>query len=222
MFTSLFHPTTFNYQQVFLVVLCSFVCGIILSFVYKLNNATQGKYPLVLAIIPVVSSVIIMLINGNIGTSIAIAASFGIVRFRSAAGTASEIGHLFIALMIGLMNGMGFIFMSLIITLAISLGIIILEYSGFTSPTNKDKRLKITIPENYNYADLFNDIFEKYTNNTDLVRVRTTNMGTLYELTYKLQLKDYRIEKEFIDELRCRNGNLDIVLGVLDREKNEM
>lgn len=222
MFTSLFHPATFNFQQVFLVVISSFVCGIVLSFVYKLNNASQGKYPLVLAIIPVVSAVIIMLINGNIGTSIAIAASFGIVRFRSAAGTASEIGHLFIALMIGLMNGMGFIIMSLVITFAISLGIIFLEYTGFTSTTNKDKRLKITIPENYNYADLFNDIFEKYTNNTDLVRVRTTNMGTLYELTYKLQLKDYRIEKEFIDELRCRNGNLDIILGVLDREKNEM
>ena len=222
MFTSLFHPATFNYQQVFLVVISSFVCGVVLSFVYKLNNSTQGKYPLVLAIIPVVSAVIIMLINGNIGTSIAIAASFGIVRFRSAAGTASEIGHLFIALMIGLMNGMGFIIMSLVITFAISLGIMFLEYTGFTSATNKDKRLKITIPENYNYADLFNDIFEKYTNNTDLVRVRTTNMGTLYELTYKLQLKDYRIEKEFIDELRCRNGNLDIILGVLDREKNEM
>ena len=222
MFTSLFHPATFNYQQVFLVVISSFVCGIVLSFVYKLNNASQGKYPLVLAIIPVVSAVIIMLINGNIGTSIAIAASFGIVRFRSAAGTASEIGHLFIALMIGLMNGMGFIIMSLVITFTISLGIMFLEYTGFTSATNKDKRLKITIPENYNYADLFNDIFEKYTNNTDLVRVRTTNMGTLYELTYKLQLKDYRIEKEFIDELRCRNGNLDIILGVLDREKNEM
>ena len=222
MFTSLFHPATFNYQQVFLVVISSFVCGIVLSFVYKLNNASQGKYPLVLAIIPVVSAVIIMLINGNIGTSIAIAASFGIVRFRSAAGTASEIGHLFIALMIGLMNGMGFIIMSLVITFVISLGIMFLEYTGFTSATNKDKRLKITIPENYNYADLFNDIFEKYTNNTDLVRVRTTNMGTLYELTYKLQLKDYRIEKEFIDELRCRNGNLDIILGVLDREKNEM
>ena len=222
MFTSLFHPATFNYQQVFLVIISSFVCGIVLSFVYKLNNSTQGKYPLVLAIIPVVSAVIIMLINGNIGTSIAIAASFGIVRFRSAAGTASEIGHLFIALMIGLMNGIGFIIMSLVITFAISLGIMFLEYTGFTSATNKDKRLKITIPENYNYADLFNDIFEKYTNNTDLVRVRTTNMGTLYELTYKLQLKDYRIEKEFIDELRCRNGNLDIILGVLDREKNEM
>ena len=82
MFTSLFHPATFNFQQVFLVVISSFVCGIVLSFVYKLNNASQGKYPLVLAIIPVVSAVIIMLINGNIGTSSAIAASFGIVRFR--------------------------------------------------------------------------------------------------------------------------------------------
>ena len=142
MFTSLFHPATFNYQQVFLVVISSFVCGIVLSFVYKLNNASQGKYPLVLAIIPVVSAVIIMLINGNIGTSIAIAASFGIVRFRSAAGTASEIGHLFIALMIGLMNGMGFIIMSLVITFVISLGIMFLEYTGFTSATNKDKRLK--------------------------------------------------------------------------------
>ena len=222
MFTSLFHPATFVYQQVFMVVICSFVCGIILSLVYKMYNTTQGKYSLVLAIIPVVSSLIIMLINGNIGTSIAIAASFGLVRFRSAAGTASEIGHLFIALMIGLMSGMGFIVMSLVITAVISIGIVLLELSGITSHTNKDKRLKITIPENYNYANLFDDIFEKYTNNTDLVKVRTINMGTLYELTYKLQLKDYRIEKEFIDELRCRNGNLDIVLGMLDREKNEM
>ena len=163
-----------------------------------------------------------MLRNGNIGTSIAIAASFGIVRFRSAAGSASEIGFLFIALMIGLMNGMGFIVMSLVITILVSLGILFLEYTGFTSYTNKDKRLKITIPENYNYANLFDDIFEKYTKYTDLLRVRTTNMGTLYELTYKLQLNDYRSEKEFIDELRCRNGNLDIILGVLDREKNEM
>ena len=124
--------------------------------------------------------------------------------------------------MLGLMNGMGYILLSIVSLIIISIFIIILERMGFSSITNKDKKLKITIPENYNYADLFTDIFAKYTNNTDLIRVRTTNMGTLYELTYKLQLKDYNVEKDFIDELRCRNGNLDVVLGVLDKEKNEM
>lgn len=222
MFGSIFHPSSFLYQQVLLVAISSFICGIALAIVYKMFNYSHGKYPVILAIIPIVSALIIMLINGNIGTSIAIAASFGVVRFRSAAGTAAEIGYLFVALMLGLMNGMGYISMSLGALVLICAGVIILEKIGFETSVNKDKRLKITIPENYNYADLFTDIFEQYTNYASLLKVRTTSMGTLYELTYRLQLKDYRTEKEFIDQIRCRNGNLDIVLGALDREKNEM
>lgn len=222
MFESLFHPGSFVYQQVLLVISSSLICGLLLATIYKISNTTQSKYPIILAIIPVVCALIIMLINGNIGASIAIAASFGIIRFRSAPGTAAEIGYLFVALMLGLMNGMGYILLSLVSLVVVSLFILILEKIGFASPTVKDKRLRITIPENYNYANLFTDIFEKYTTNTDLIRVRTTNMGTLYELTYKLQLKDQNEEKPFIDELRCRNGNLDITLGILDREKNEM
>ena len=222
MFDSLFHPGAFVYQQVLLVIASSLTGGLLLATLYKIHNATQGKYPIILAIIPVVSAMIIMLINGNIGASIAIAASFGIIRFRSAAGTAAEIGYLFVALMLGLMNGMGYVVLSIVSLIIVAVFIFILETIGFSSPTIKDKRLRITIPENCNYANLFNDVFEKYTKSTDLVRVRTTNMGTLYELTYVLKLKDYNVEKDFIDELRCRNGNLDIILGVLDREKNEM
>ena len=222
MFESLFHPTSFVYQQVLLVFVSSVISGLLLALLYKTFNPSQGKYPIILAIIPVVSALIIMLINGNVGASVAIATSFGIVRFRSAPGSSAEIGYLFIALMLGLMSGMGFISMSIVAVVLIGLIIFVLEHLGLSSITTKEKRLKITVPENYSYMNIFDDVFDKYTVNTDLVRVRTTNMGTLYELTYKLKLKDNNLEKEFIDELRCRNSNLDVILGVLDREKNEM
>lgn len=194
----------------------------IIALVYRTHNTPSGKYAIILAVMPVLSAAIIMIINGNIGTSVAVAASFGLVKFRSAAGTAAEIGYLFFALTCGLTAGMGYIVLSVAITMIVGGVLMVLEFVGFGDPALNEKQLRITIPENLNYTGLFDDLFQNYTRFARLEKIRTTNMGTMYELSYRLQMKRKDNEKHFIDALRTRNGNLDIILGTVQQERNEM
>lgn len=165
---------------------------------------------------PVLVAGIIMIINGNLGASVAVLGAFGLVRFRSAVGTAAEIGFLFFAMAIGLASGMGFLTLALLLTAVVGATIIVLELLGFANPLVQDRVLKITIPEHLNYQGLFDDLFRSYTRYTHLETVRTTGMGTLYELQYRLRLKSADKEKAFIDDLRCRNGNLDVCFAIPD------
>ncbi|MBR0164799.1 MAG: DUF4956 domain-containing protein [Lachnospiraceae bacterium] len=222
MFQSLFHAGTFSVEHVITTMVIALISGILIALVYRMHNTPSGKYAIVLAVIPVVTASVIMIINGNIGTSVAVAASFGLVRFRSAAGTAAEIGYLFVALAAGLTAGMGFVLLTIVLTLFVGAVLTILEFVGFGDPALNEKQLRITIPESLNYTGLFDDLFHTYTRFARLERVRTTNMGTMYELSYRLQLKRGDVEKPLIDALRCRNGNLDIMLGTVQHERNEM
>ena len=175
------------------------------------KTRSSQSFAITLAILPAVVQIIIMLVNGNIGAGVAVAGAFSLVRFRSAPGSAKEIGAIFLAMAVGLAAGMGYVFLAAILFLSVSAVMIILTATGFGS-RKTEKTLKITIPENLDYEGLFDDLFEKYTLSHELVKVKTSNMGTLYDLEYIITLKS-AVPKSFIDDIRCRNGNLNIVCG---------
>ncbi|MBR3561405.1 MAG: DUF4956 domain-containing protein [Oscillospiraceae bacterium] len=171
------------------------------------------SFALTLAMLPAVVQLIIMLVNGNIGVGVAVAGTFGLVRFRSANGTAKEIGSIFLAMAIGLATGMGYLALAAVFFAIMAAFTLILTTLNFGGRGADERELKITIPENLDYDGLFDDLFAKYARSADLERVKTTNMGTLYELSYSIVLKDAHSTKAFLDELRTRNGNLNIVCG---------
>lgn len=193
--------------------LTSLILGIGIAFVGMYRSRSTQSFAVALAILPVVVQLVIMLVNGNVGAGVAVAGAFSLVRFRSVPGTAREIGVLFMAMAIGLATGMGFVGLAVISFVIISAVILLLTVTGFGKAPAAERSLKITIPENLDYEGLFDDVFAKYAKSAELIKVKTSNMGTLYDLQYSIVLKGDSVPKEFLDELRCRNGNLNIVCG---------
>ena len=194
----------------------SLVLGIGLAFVSQFRARSTQSFAVTLAILPMVVQVVIMLVNGNIGAGVAVAGAFSLVRFRSAPGTAREIGVLFLGMAIGLATGMGYVGLAALTFVIVStalLALTALTALGLGQKDAGERLLKITIPEDLDYEGLFDDLFAQYTTSHTLVRVKTSNMGTLYELEYRVTLRSESIPKEFLDALRCRNGNLNIVCG---------
>lgn len=199
---------------VFLIcTLTSLLLGVGIALVGMFRSRSTQSFAVTLAILPAVVQIVIMLVNGNLGAGVAVAGAFGLVRFRSAPGTAREIGVLFLAMAIGLAAGMGFVGLAVLAFVIISAVLLLLTAVRFGQPAPAERALKITIPENLDYEGLFDDLFAKYTRTHTLVRVKTSNMGTMYELEYRIILPQDSIPREFIDALRCRNGNLNIVCG---------
>lgn len=192
----------------------SLLIGAFLAVIYTYKSRYTKSFVITLAMLPAVVCVVIMMVNGNVGAGVAVAGAFSLVRFRSVPGTAKEIGAIFLSMGAGLISGMGYLAYAVLFSLI--LGAIMLLYHkinfGGTKPVLKEKTLRIEIPENLNYTNAFDDSLDKYTQNYELVSVKTTNMGSLFKLTYNITLKDVAQEKEFIDELRCRNGNLEITM----------
>lgn len=193
--------------------LTSLVLGIGIAYVGMFRSRSTQSYAVALAILPLVVQLVIMLVNGNVGAGVAVAGAFSLVRFRSVPGTAREIGVLFMAMAIGLADGMGYVGLAVLSFVIISAVILLLTVLNFGKKPTCERTLKITIPENLDYEGLFDDIFGQYTRQSELVKVKTTNMGTLYELEYRVVLKSDSVPKEFLDAIRCRNGNLNIVCG---------
>ena len=194
-------------------IFAALILGVLTALVFSFRNRHSGSLILALAVLPPIVTMVIMMVNGNIGAGLAVAGTFSLVRFRSAPGTAREICGLFMSTAIGITCGMGFIGIAAVFFLVMAVFLIALSVFRFGETAASSRQLKITIPENLDYDGLFDDIFEKYTSNHQLVRVKTTNMGTLYELTYSINLKTADVSKQFIDEIRCRNGNLNIICG---------
>lgn len=203
----------FTISTFFICTAISLALGIGTAAVNSYKSSSSPGFAVTLAILPAVVQIIILLVNGNIGAGVAVAGAFGLVRFRSAAGTAREIGALFLAMAIGLATGMGYVVLAVIAFVVISAVLIALTAYGFGKPGTHERILKITIPENLDYDGLFDDIFEKYTSSAVLEKVKTSNMGTLYELEYHIMLKNDTVPKAFMDDMRCRNGNLNISCG---------
>ncbi|MBE6808366.1 MAG: DUF4956 domain-containing protein [Ruminococcaceae bacterium] len=188
----------------------SVILGFLLSITHLYKNRSTKSFSLTVALLPLIVQVIIMLVNGNLGTGIAVAGAFSLVRFRSVPGNAREILSIFMAMSVGLATGVGHIGVAIIFTIILILMNLLYCQLNFGETKKNNRELKIVIPESLNYTDAFEDIFDEYTHNCKLKLVKTTNMGSLYKLVYLVTLKDKNNEKEFIDKLRTRNGNLEI------------
>lgn len=211
-----------SFQSIILCTLASLVLGLGVAMVYMYKNKYSKNFVITLALLPALIQLVIMMVNGNLGAGVAVMGAFSLVRFRSVPGTSKEILNIFFAMALGLTTGMGYVGYAVVFFLIISIAMIVLAGSKFGEKTQAEKELKITIAESLDYNGIFDDLFEKYTNACELVRVRTTNMGSLYELQYHIAIKDQTLEKEFIDEIRCRNGNLNITCGRVPVSKDEL
>ena len=197
----------------FLICLgCSLVIGLILTFAYMYHTRYTKSFVVTLALLPAVVCVVIMMVNGNVGTGVAVAGAFSLVRFRSVPGTAKEIGILFLAMGAGLIAGMGYLGYAILFSLILCAMTMLYTRMDFGTKKNDAlyKTLHITIPEDLDYTDVFEKLFPKYATAWELTNVKTTNMGSLFKLTYNITLRSPDVEKPLIDKLRCRNGNLEI------------
>lgn len=194
---------------------CSLVIGLILALGYMYRSRYTRSFIVTLSLLPTVVCVVIMMVNGNVGAGVAVAGAFSLVRFRSVPGTAKEITMLFLAMGAGLIAGMGYLAFALLFTVIMCLLSIVYSHLDFGCRKNAEtyKTLNITIPEDLDYTGVFEPVLSEYTSFCELVRVKTTNMGSLFRLTYNLTLRDASREKELIDKLRCRNGNLEITVS---------
>lgn len=218
MLDSILHFTSVIDGQITLPVflLCtavSLVLGVLTALVSTFRNRTSQSFALTLAILPMIVQVVIMLVNGNIGAGVAVAGAFSLVRFRSAAGSAREIGSIFLAMAVGLATGMGYVSLAVVSFAVLAAVLLLLQVMRFGEQNSAERTLKITIPESLDYDGLFDDLFKTYTKSATLEKVKTSNMGTLFELQYRIILNGAEIPKPFLDEIRVRNGNLNIVCG---------
>lgn len=216
--------TVIPVQDFLLCVGVSLVIGLILGLCYMYRSRYTKSFIVTLALLPAVVCTVIMMVNGNIGAGVAVAGAFSLVRFRSVPGTAKEITMLFLGMGAGLIAGMGYL--GYAVLFAVVLCILVLIYNrldlGTKKQTTLHKTLNVTIPEDLDYTDVFADIFADYCTACQLVRVKTTNMGSMFRLTYNITLKDPAREKEMIDKIRCRNGNLEISLSVQENVVTEL
>lgn len=208
----------------FLTLAIALALGFLLAVACNIKNRFSKSFLLTLAVIPAVVAVIIIMVNGSIGVGIAVAGAFSLVRFRSAQGSAKEICAIFIAMAAGLAAGTGYLMYAFLFTLITA--VVFVTYSatkfGEKKADKKGKILKITIPEDLDYTDVFKSILDEYTENAELVAVKTTNMGSMFKLTYEIQMKNNVNEKEFLDKLRVRNGNLEISVGRQELQPSEL
>lgn len=190
----------------------SLILGMAIAITYMHETRYTKSFVVTLALLPAIICVIIMMVNGSIGTGIAVAGAFSLVRFRSVPGTAKEICTLFLAMASGLITGTGYLGIAAIFTAIMCLAFLLLNKLDFGYKRNADKykSIRVVVPEDLDYTGVFDDVFKEYTSSCELVQVKTTNMGSMFRLTYDVVLKDPSREKELIDRLRCRNGNLEI------------
>ena len=195
-------------------IFAALILGVISALVHKMTSDKNSQnFIKTLAILPALVTTVIIMVNGNLGTSIAVAGTFTLVRFRSIPGNSKEIMSVFFAMAIGLAVGSGYILYAACFTLIVSLVIILFSKLRFGSIANESKILKIVVPEDLDYAEDFKEVFAKYVKESELIQTKTIDMGSLFELTYKVKEKDGIKEKEFIDEIRERNANLKVVLS---------
>ena len=206
-----------------LSMVAALVLGAVIALAYRYKSNYTKSFVVTLAIIPAIVSVVILMVNGSLGAGVAVAGTFSLVRFRSVPGTAKEIGAIFMSMAVGLACGMGFIGAAIVFTVIMCVVVIVYEMVGFGKSGNElNKTVNITVPEELDYGEIFDEIWEKYTKKVDMIRVKTTNLGSLNKVTYNITLKDKGLEKQMIDDLRTRNGNLEISLSMQSTEVTEL
>lgn len=197
-------------ENYLLCIFTAFLCGVIAALTSAIKGQSNKSFSTALMLLPAIVATVIIMVNGNIGTGIAVAGAFSLVRFRSVPGRARDITLIFLAMTVGIISAAGYIVIAVMFTILVSVVVFIMGLL----PSKEDRLLemKLTVPESLNFADEFEDLFKKYTKYTKLVSVRTSNMGSLYKLHYQIELKNRAEMKAFIDEVRCRNGNLEIMI----------
>ncbi|MGN0768843.1 MAG: DUF4956 domain-containing protein [Christensenellales bacterium] len=223
-FESVFPDGTVTAGTFFLCIAVAIATGLVFSFMCYFKTKSSKSFFITAALLPAAVAAVIILVNGNIGTGVAVAGAFSLVRFRSAPGTAKEICIIFVAMTAGLAFGMGYLAYGALFIIIAGAAIALLSATKVfeRKPNIKEKKLCITIPEDLDYSSVFDDLLNKYTEKSDLVKVKSINMGSMFRVTYNIVLKDSSREKQFVDELRCRNGNLEISLERKDFESAEL
>lgn len=198
------------------------VLGLIIALAYMYKNNYSKTFVVTVALLPVIIQSVIMVVNGNLGTGVAVMGAFSLIRFRSAPGSAREIFVIFFTMAVGLACGMGYVMYAGLFTLAVSIMMLALHLLRFGEAGSREKTLRVTIPEDLDYAHVFDDLFRKYTTEHTLQKVRTTNLGGLYELLYLITLTNVDKEKDLLDGIRQRNGNLTISCGTPVAARDEL
>lgn len=200
----------------------SLILGIAVAAIYMFRNTYTKGFVVTLALMPAIVQMVIMLVNGNLGTGVAVMGAFSLVRFRSAPGTAKEISSIFLAMAVGLATGMGYIGIAVVFVVILGGANILLTACPFGEKGAEERYLRITIPESLDYTAVFDEVFGDYLKRWSLLGVKTTNMGSLFRLEYQVTLKDSKEEKKMIDALRCRNGNLEIASSRMTLSREEL
>ena len=211
--------TQITLQSFLICTAVSLVLGLGVALLSRVKNRTTKGYAICLALLPAVVEVVIMLVNGNIGAGLGVAGAFGLVRFRSAQGTARDIAMLFFTVAIGLATGMGYVLLAALFFVIVGAALLVYSLTNLVGNEDRDRLLRIQIPESLDYDGLFDDLLAEYTTDHKLIQVKSTNLGTIYELQYDVRLKSAAIPKEFLDQIRCRNGNLNVICGKFPEEK---
>ncbi|MBQ1448016.1 MAG: DUF4956 domain-containing protein [Erysipelotrichaceae bacterium] len=193
------------------------IFGLLVELIFSFKNQLSPSFKAALVLLPVAMCMVVMMVNGNFGIAVAVAGSFTLVRFRSIAGNGKEITAIFIVMTLGVILGMGYVGIALIFTLIVAVVVILLGVLGVEN--DNWKLLKITIPEDYDYSELFDDIFKNYGVQAEIVKIKSTNLGSLIDLTYKAKFKDSKVDKKMIDEIKTRNSNLAVMVATYDLER---
>lgn len=220
MFNTIFDTTatSLDIKSILLASAAAILLGLVIAFTHLKTSRTTKNFLITLTILPLLVEVVMLMVNGSLGTSIAILGAFSLIRFRSIAGNSKEISSVFLAMAIGLALGMGHLLFATVFTIIAISVIFLLSKTNIFNLSAQPQTLQITVPEDLDYTKLFDDIFKKYTTFAELVRSNTTNMGSLYQLTYDVCLKKSTNEKEFLDALRVKNSNLKVLLSHVSKE----
>lgn len=207
--------------QALISLFMALILGFVISLIYRWKNEASPSLTVGLILMPAVVQAVIFLVNGNLGTGLAVMGAFTLIRFRSVAGSAKDITCIFFAMAVGLATGMGYAMYAVLFTVVVGGVYFLLSTIGYGEKAEV-KSLRITIPEDLEYEGIFDDLLRTYTNKADLCTVKTTNLGSLFELQYRIVLKDTRQQKALIDDIRCRNGNLSVAIGKAAPWKDEL
>ena len=221
MFNSVFDTASVG-LNITTILICSGVAlalGLVIAFTHMKTSKTSRNFLITLTILPLLVEVVMLMVNGSLGTSIAILGAFSLIRFRSIAGNSKEISSVFFAMAVGLALGMGHILFAAVITAITVVVILVLSKTNIFNLSAQPQTLEITIPEDLDYTHVFDAEFKKYTSHHELIRSKTTNMGSLYQLTYDVSLKKSANEKEFLDAIRVKNSNLKVLLSHVSKEQ---
>lgn len=223
MLSNVINESSLSMSQASLVCLgAALVLGVVIALIYMRNNTYSKSFVVTLALLPAIVQTVILLVNGNLGVGVAVMGTFSLVRFRSIPGSASEILAVFFAMAVGLATGMGFVMYAVVFTVIVGVVMFLYNHTGFGEGNGLRRTLKVVIPEDLDYAGIFDDLFAEYTRKATLERVHSTNLGSLFELRYTITLKDAAKEKELIDRIRERNGNLNITCSRMAAGKEEL